>query len=240
MMGADVMEQGISDAMNSVRQKYLRKLVVQREDIARLSRCDGGGIGEAAIADLRGVAHKLAGTGKIYGFPEISEAGYALECALREGTAEPADIDRRTRYLLSVMERAIRSVDAGGGQGKAPARRAAVATKPAVAKTPAQAASAQTAATLGKPSLLVIDDDEGITDLVQSLFDGIAHVTACADVTSGLLAAYETRPHLILLDEEMPGERTGLDLLQQLRDMPITANVPIIMMSANDSLTAIM
>ncbi len=241
MMGADVMEQGISDAMNSVRQKYLRKLVVQREDIARLSRCDGGGgIGEAATADLRGVAHKLAGTGKIYGFPEISEAGYALECALREGTAEPADIDRRTRYLLSVMERAIRSVDAGGGQGKAPARRAAVATKPAVAKTPAQAASAQTAAALGKPSLLVIDDDEGITDLVQSLFDGIAHVTACADVTSGLLAAYETRPHLILLDEEMPGERTGLDLLQQLRDMPITANVPIIMMSANDSLTAIM
>lgn len=227
MMGIDVMEHDISDAMNIVRRKYLHSLAAQREDILQLSR-DGetAGNSDTRAGGLRSFAHKLAGTGKIYGFPEISEAGYSLECALREGRAAPADIERKTRYLLSVMERAIKYADADGGETANPGLLPAPAARPASG--------------LAKPELLVIDDDEGITDLVQSLFDQAANVTICRDVPSGLAAACAMRPHLILLDEDMPGGGSGLDLLQQIRDMPVTANVPVVMMSANDSLTAIM
>lgn len=230
-----VMENGLNAAMESVRRKYIEKLAVQHGDIVRLSPADGGDeMAETTAKSLRGVAHKLAGTGKIYGFPEISEAGYSLECALREGTAAPVDIGRRVRYLLNVMERAIKTGPTENGKEISGAD---MAPQPVMAPVSAPVAVERD---LGKPGLLVIDDDEGITDLVHSLFDPVANVTICGDVASGLLAAYETQPHLILLDEEMPGERSGMDLLQQLRDMPITANVPIIMMSANDSLTSIM
>lgn len=224
------MKHDISGAMNDVRQKYLRKLAAQRDDIVRLSQGNGESeVGEENARGLRSFAHKLAGTGKIYGFPEISEAGYSLECALREGRAEPADISRKTRYLLSVMERAMKSID-----GRSPGT--AVAAGTADAPVPAEVVTTDA----GKPVLLVIDDDEGITDLVQSLLGEIANIAICTDVPSGLVAACEARPHLILLDEDMPGERSGLDLLEQLRDMPITSNVPVIMMSANDSLASIM
>jgi len=228
-MGTDVMTSQAGAAMNGVRQKYLQNLAVQRDHILRLSQQEGAdGDGETHARGLRSFAHKLAGTGKIYGFPEISEAGYALECTLREGKAPPADIGRKTRYLLSVMERAIRSAELNGGE-------TGTAAEDWLPPPPASAA-----VEAGKPGLLVIDDDEGITDLVHSLFGEAAHVTIAADVPGGLAAACATRPHLILLDEDMPGERSGLDLLQQLRDMPVTSSVPIIMMSANDSLTAIM
>jgi len=217
--------------MHNIRDKYLQSLAVQRTDILRLAAAPE--CAETNPEDMEGLrmfAHKLAGTGKIYGFPEISEAGYSLECALRGEDAVPADISRKTKYLVSVMERAIRSHDAGGDPMPEPE------SPPTTVVDPGQS----TPMGLEKPILLVIDDDEGITDLVHSLFDQVAHVEIRADARSGLSAAAELRPHLILLDERMPGERSGLELLQQLRDIPITSNVPVIMMSADDSLTSIM
>lgn len=219
--------------MNAIRDKYLDTLAAQRDGILRLSAMPD--CGDAPPDDLTGLriyAHRLAGTGKIYGFPEISEAGYALECALREEDTAPEEIDRKTRYLLSVIERAIKSGAARAARGQEPEADGL--------NEAAEHMGAMTTAGLSKPVLLVIDDDAGITDLVHSLFDQVAHVTICQDVAGGLSAAAELRPHLILLDEQMPGGRSGLDLLQQLRDMPTTANVPVIMMSADDSLTSIM
>lgn len=236
--------------MTGIRDKYLRNLVAQRADILRLSAGAGPDRAGPDRAGLRSCAHKLAGTGKIYGFPEISEAGYSLEAALRQEDAPASDIDRRTRYLLSVMDRAIRSHDAKDDRAEAPA--GARVDGPTASARPtglspssgtrcgqADAAGAP-GREAGRPRLLVIDDDENITALVHSLFGPIADVVVRGDVPGGLLAAHEACPQLVLLDGEMPGERSGLDLLQQLHDMPITANVPIVMMSADDSLTSIM
>lgn len=227
-MGAYTMDAGLSMPMDAIRQDYLRSLAVQREDIARLS--DSAEV--ETFPGLRALAHKLAGTGKIYGFPEISEAGYALESTLRQEDIAADDVSRKTRYLLSVVERALRSVDKPAPDDDAPA----VPPPPATAAEPADALRRD----LSRPILLVIDDDENITRLVHTLFDPIADVVMRADAGAGLLAAHDMRPHLILLDEEMPGGRSGLELLQQLRDTPVTSNIPVIMMSADDSLTSIM
>lgn len=217
--------------MNNIRHKYLQSLSNQRDDILRLLPAETlpQAQSEQAI-ELKAFAHKLAGTGKIYGFPEISEAGYSLECAIRQEDITPADVGRKARYLLSVMERAIKTADV---KSHVPEK-----------KEKRRSAGSERGGTPnfepGRPLLLVIDDDEGITDIVHSLFDQIANVVICRDVPSGLAAACELKPHLILLDEQMPGEQSGLDLLQQLRDIPITAGTPVIMMSADDSLTSIM
>lgn len=224
------MDASVALPMNAIRQKYVQNLMAQREDISRLA----GTVPDARPEDFEGLrtfAHRLAGTGKIYGFPEISEAGYSLECSLRQDEIAPADVSRKTKYLLSVIERAIRSADS---------------KESAINETTSPGEHAQPAAPVARttdpsrPVMLVIDDDEGITDLVHSLFGQTAQVIACPDVASGLLAACEMQPQLILLDEQMPGERSGLDLLQQLRAMPVTGSIPIVMMSANDSLSAIM
>lgn len=244
-----MMDAGLSLPMDAIRQDYIRNLAVQHDDIARLS--GGNDAGQDAYPGLRACAHKLAGTGKIYGFPEISEAGYSLETALRQPDVSADDVVRKAKYLLSVLERAMRSGEGRGGRGAAegapggadaaaPAAVAPAAVAPAAAGPGDSPVADDPARDMGRPVLLVVDDDENITRLVRTLFEPIADVVVRCDVPGGLQAAHEMRPHLILLDEQMPGERSGLDLLQQLRDTPVTANVPVIMMSADDSLTSIM
>jgi two-component system response regulator MprA len=47
--------------------------------------------------------------------------------------------------------------------------------------------------------------------------------------------AHETQPDVILLDINMPG-MNGVEVSQRLRDNPVTADIPIVVMSAQDHL----
>lgn len=84
-------------------------------------------------------------------------------------------------------------------------------------------------------TLLIIDDDEHILEMLQYLFKGqLERIWATTDPREGIRIALTYKPELILLDHHMPG-MTGLELLQQLRDMPSTRHLPVIMMTADSS-----
>ena len=83
-----------------------------------------------------------------------------------------------------------------------------------------------------RATLLLVEDDPAIAELVTFHFerDGFA-VRHCADGEEALLLAREKVPDVVLLDWMVPG-LSGLEVCRQLRRIPATANVPIIMLTA--------
>jgi CheY-like chemotaxis protein/signal transduction histidine kinase len=81
------------------------------------------------------------------------------------------------------------------------------------------------------PTVLVIDDNAGLVELLQRyLTDQACRVVAAADGQDGLQMAQEMPPDAIVLDIMMPGMH-GWDVLQRLRMHPKTADIPVIICS---------
>jgi CheY-like chemotaxis protein/transposase len=81
------------------------------------------------------------------------------------------------------------------------------------------------------PTVLVIDDNEGLVKLVQRyLTDRDCRVIAATNGREGLRLAQELLPDAIVLDVMMP-EMDGWELLQRLRNRPQTATIPVIICS---------
>jgi two-component system cell cycle response regulator len=83
--------------------------------------------------------------------------------------------------------------------------------------------------------VLVIDDSTDIHDLVQVRLDKEQVVIHSAfDGASGLAAAKQIRPDVILLDVDMP-DRDGFAICADLKSDPLTMEIPIIFLTGSDS-----
>jgi len=81
------------------------------------------------------------------------------------------------------------------------------------------------------PTVLVIDDNQGLVELLERyLTDQACRVMPATDGHEGLRLAEEAPPDAIVLDVMMPGIQ-GWELLQRLRNQPETAAVPVIVCS---------
>ncbi|MBA4370197.1 MAG: two-component system response regulator [Coriobacteriaceae bacterium] len=80
--------------------------------------------------------------------------------------------------------------------------------------------------------VLVVDDEPHIVRLVSFTLTGRGHeVITATDGSSGVDAAREKQPDLILMDVMMP-EVTGLEALGRLKAHEDTAGIPVVMLSA--------
>lgn len=85
-----------------------------------------------------------------------------------------------------------------------------------------------------RPKLLVVDDQainiQSIYDIFQNDYDVFMATTG----QQALSFCHTTQPDLILLDVLMPG-MNGHEVCQQLKSDPLTANIPVIFITAKDS-----
>ena len=82
------------------------------------------------------------------------------------------------------------------------------------------------------PRVLLIEDDENLTELVTyNLQREGLEIASVGDGEEGLLVAQETPPDLILLDWMLPN-LSGIEICRRLRRSKETANIPIIMLTA--------
>lgn len=83
--------------------------------------------------------------------------------------------------------------------------------------------------------ILVVEDDADVHALLQMLLEDAGHtVWSCTDGQAALTLATGTgqAPDLVLLDGALPGELDGLDVVRALRAHPLTAEVPVVMLTA--------
>jgi DNA-binding response OmpR family regulator len=82
-----------------------------------------------------------------------------------------------------------------------------------------------------KPHILVVDDDPGLQKLVRINLQARGHlVSVASNGTTALQLAQENNFSLIILDIMMP----GIDGFEVCRQVRLTSDVPIIMLTARD------
>lgn len=83
--------------------------------------------------------------------------------------------------------------------------------------------------------ILVIDDELDTIELIQAAFRRSDYLV-CGALTGavGLQLARQRLPAIILIDLMLPG-LDGFELCRQLRDDPVTAHIPRVILSARDS-----
>ena len=85
---------------------------------------------------------------------------------------------------------------------------------------------------MGKVTVLVIDDDPVILELLRVNFEIEGFDVICAtDGEEGLQRAHAERPDVVMTDIMMP-RRDGLQLLSELKGDPQTEDLPVILLSA--------
>ena len=85
---------------------------------------------------------------------------------------------------------------------------------------------------MGKPRILLIEDERGLTDVLSYNLTREGYETIVAhDGTEGLRKAQMQLPDVILLDIMLPGI-DGLEVCRQLRAGKQTAHIPILMLTA--------
>jgi len=88
-------------------------------------------------------------------------------------------------------------------------------------------------------TVLVVDDDPALRELIAWKLTRAGYATLAApDGKAGLEAALSgdatgRAPDLILVDWMMPG-MTGIEVCQSLRANPVTAHIPIILLTSKD------
>ena len=94
------------------------------------------------------------------------------------------------------------------------------------------ATSPSTTRQANKARILVVDDEEDILEVIRySLSKEGYQVTCVASGEIALDVAQKIGPDIILLDLMLPGV-DGLDVCRQLKKIPETAHIPIIMITA--------
>ncbi len=90
-------------------------------------------------------------------------------------------------------------------------------------------------AAAAKPVVLIVDDNSANLLMLGDLLDGPYRVRLAKSGQQALVAAVlEPRPDLILLDIMMP-DMDGYEVIRRLRDNPLTAEIPVIYVSAKTS-----
>ncbi len=87
----------------------------------------------------------------------------------------------------------------------------------------------------GRPLILMIDDQPSNLHVLAAALKADYRLRVATDGPGGLaLARQDERPRLILLDVMMPG-MSGIEVLRELRAAPDTADIPVILVTADAS-----
>lgn len=86
----------------------------------------------------------------------------------------------------------------------------------------------------GKPTVLIIDDDQVVTQQLVSLLRAAGYPAKSAlDPVQGFMVAQRERPGLILLDVNLPAGG-GVRLLERLLKTTTTQLIPVVVITASD------
>jgi len=200
-----------------LREKYLTQVVTRRTELAQfLAHFEKSQASQGDLAATRIHAHSLKGTGATYGYPDISATGRALEEAI-DRNADQLSIASLIRGVLASCDHAV-----GSRKIDVPRREDTVSA--AIADTPITA----------KPTVLVVDDDPAILEMLKQLLSEDARMFTAIDGNEALAIIEREKPDLVVLDDKMPG-MTGMELMERWQASGIQLPSQIIMLTANSN-----
>ncbi|HEY9892230.1 MAG TPA: response regulator [Candidatus Sericytochromatia bacterium] len=85
-----------------------------------------------------------------------------------------------------------------------------------------------------KPTILTVDDSTMIQELIKEVLANDYNILGANNAAEALSLMYQKPISMLLLDVSMPGV-DGLELCRTLRSLPQFAELPIIMLTARDT-----
>ncbi len=217
------MSKNLSEFIEQLWQKHKPSVL---ERLAKLERTIAGllenKISTEELQDAIRQAHRLAGSLGSYGLPKGSEIARTLEMILESGRFDSSSLLGLSSQVVEL--RAL--VDAGP------------VTQRAETLDQQQPASAL------QPSILLVEDDELLQDLlVQSFALRNLKIMSYRDGESALEALTSgrnaVRPHVLILDIDLPGV-SGMTILRSLAESGEAKKIKIIMLTARNSEAEVM
>jgi diguanylate cyclase (GGDEF)-like protein len=89
------------------------------------------------------------------------------------------------------------------------------------------------AGTASRHSILLVDDNPGMIQLMAKMLEGEGHLRFATNGPAALLQLQQTVPDLVLLDAEMPG-MNGFELCALMQADPCLAEVPVIFVTSHN------
>jgi DNA-binding response OmpR family regulator len=81
-------------------------------------------------------------------------------------------------------------------------------------------------------TILIVDDNVDVVIIVQTILEANGYeVRVAYDGAEALAQLAEHKPDLMMLDIMMP-EMSGLEVLEQMREIPSSAQIPVILLTA--------
>src|ERR1700760_135772 len=82
-------------------------------------------------------------------------------------------------------------------------------------------------------NILVVDDDESIREMITYILESEGfEVSGLENGQAVVGTVQDTHPDLVLLDVQL-GDSDGRDICRELKQLPATREVPVMMLSAN-------
>jgi putative two-component system response regulator len=81
-----------------------------------------------------------------------------------------------------------------------------------------------------RPKLLIVEDDRELAETMRDVLEEDFAVRLASDGSEAVLRALVERPDVLVMDARMP-RMDGFDACRALRHDPLTADVPIIMVT---------
>jgi two-component system sensor histidine kinase/response regulator len=200
---------------NNGKPKLIRKLLLTfHERYANAILELKGNLAENKEEEAQRLAHSLKSLAAALEANQLADAAFAVEKAFRAGQRETLS------PLIDILEREL-----------APAIAAAATISQMSSGLPA----AEPVSTAANPSrlrasILVIDDEPSVHDLLADVFHDDYEVLRADEGTSGLQLARLKSPDLILLDVMMPGI-DGYEVCEQLKKEPETKEIPVLFLT---------
>ena len=86
--------------------------------------------------------------------------------------------------------------------------------------------------------VLIVEDSDSICRMIEALVSARGfQVKSAASGARGLEEAFSWRPHVILLDINLPGSYDGLEVCTKLRAEPLTKDTPVGMVGVSEPST---
>jgi two-component system phosphate regulon response regulator PhoB len=87
--------------------------------------------------------------------------------------------------------------------------------------------------------ILIVEDDPIMADTIASMLELFGYETAISGTAqSALEMIAQKQPALIVLDLNLPGGMTGIDICRQVKARPETQHTPVIIVSAESGVEA--
>jgi DNA-binding response OmpR family regulator len=82
-----------------------------------------------------------------------------------------------------------------------------------------------------KKKILVVDDDQGIRDIFQIIFEREGYEVDVKEDGRDILKNNYILPDIFIIDKQLSG-MDGLDICHFLKRQPVTKNIPVVIVSA--------